>query len=546
MKKIITNKLIEALEYLDIDPSLIEVTKSNTKENGDFTTNIAMKLARILKKNPLDIANDIIGKINREDIENIEVKAPGFINFFVKKDYLLKNINKVLTEKENYGRSNIGKKKKVNIEFVSANPTGILHLGNARGGAYGDSLARILSFCGYDVTKEYYINDAGSQIDNLALSILARYKELCDLPLEMPENGYHGKEIVEIAKKIYNEHQDAYLDQDIEYFKKIGIQELLGHIIADLKEYRIEYDKFTSEKDIRKEYDIKALINKLTENGYTYEADGAIWFKCSSIFDDKDHVLVKENGEITYLVPDIAYHFDKYKRGYDKVIDILGTDHHGYVNRLKSSVKALGNDPEKLEVKLLQLVRLVENGEIVKMSKRTGKSVTLKELIDEVGVNAARYYFSKYSLDTQMDFDLNLAKSKSNENPVFYVSYAYARICSILKEKESDKLIEKYIAINDNLSYNVLEKVYEFPEVVENAALRELPHLITNYVYELANEFHSYYSHKRILTDNEQETLENINLIKSVKYTIFNALNLIGVIPPEQMWGDTYEIKWNT
>lgn len=532
MKSILIKELSKVVDNKDIE---IEVTKSKDKQNGDYSTNIAMKLAKVIRKNPLEIAADLASKIENENILKIEVKAPGFINFFVKKDYLLDNINKVLIEKENYGCNKIGKGKKVNIEFVSANPTGILHLGNARGGAYGDSLARILQFSGYEVTKEYYINDAGVQIDNLGLSILTRYKEICGIPCNMPENGYFGKEVIAIAEKIYVEHQDTYLEKDLEYFKELGTQEMLSQIFKDLEEYRIVYDVLTSEKKIRKEYNLNELINTLDKNGYIYKKDGATWFKCSQLFDDKDHVLIKEDGSMTYLVPDIAYHYDKYKRGYDKIIDILGTDHHGYVARLKSSVKALGNEEEKLEVKLLQLVRLVEDGEIVKMSKRTGKSVTLKELIDEVGVNAARYYFSKYSLDTQMDFDLNLAKSKSNENPVYYVSYAYARICSILKEKESDVLVQKYVALNDDASYNVLEKVYEFPEVVENAALKELPHLITNYVYELASIFHVYYAKTRILTDNEEETLERINLIKCVKQTIFNALNLIGVIPPEKM-----------
>ncbi len=535
MKNILSSVIKEALKKLNIEEIDVEISKPALEENGDFSSNVAMKLAKVLKRNPLEIAKEIVENINSDQIINIEIKNPGFINFFVKKDYLLDNINKVLTEKENYGSSNIGCGKKVNIEFVSANPTGILHLGNARGGAYGDSLARILKFSGYDVTKEYYINDAGNQINNLGLSILERYKEICNMPFSIPENGYHGKEIITIAQKIYDENKDTCLNKDIEYFKEIGSKELINHIFTDLKDYRIEYDVKTSEKAIREKYKTEDIINKLAENGYIYELDGATWFKCSSIFDDKDHVLIKEDGEITYFLPDIAYHLDKYKRGYNKMIDVLGTDHHGYVARLKSSVKALGEDPLKLEVKLLQLVRLIENGEIVKMSKRTGKSVTLRELMDEVGVNAMRYYFSRYSLDTQMDFDLNLAKSKSNENPVFYVSYAYARICSILKEKDCHEKLEKYIALNDKPSYNVLEKVYEFPDVVKMAATKELPHLITNYVYELASLFHAYYAKKKILTENEEETLENLNLIKCVKQTIFNALNLIGVIPPEQM-----------
>ena len=535
MKELLKELINKELESLGVSDVEVEITKPALEENGDYSSNIAMKLAKTLKKNPMEIASSIVNNIKDEKIKKIEIKAPGFINFFVTKDYLFENLNKVLAEKEKYGSSNIGAGKKINIEFVSANPTGILHLGNARGGAYGDSLARIMRFSGYNVTTEYYINDLGNQITNLGLSILARYKEICGLEASMPENGYFGKEIIAIAKKLYDENKDALLNKDLDYFKKLGTEEMIGHIFSDLKEYRIEYDVKTSEKALSEKYDLKNIVDILTKNGYTYQLDGATWFKCSSLFDDKDHVLIKEDGIPTYFLPDIAYHMDKYNRGFDKMIDIFGADHHGYVARLKSSVKALGNDPDKLEVKLLQLVRLVENGEVVKMSKRTGKSVTLKELIDEVGVNAARYYFSKYSLDTQMDFDLSLAKKKSNENPVFYVCYAYARICSILKEQKNIKNCEKYIAINDDTSYNVLEKVYEFPEVVKNAATKELPHLITNYVYELASLFHLYYAKNRILTEEEEETLENLNLIMGVKQTLFNALDLIGVNPPEKM-----------
>ena len=535
MKELLIEAINDSLKKLDFKDISVEIDVPKQKDFGDYSTNIAMKLTKILGKNPLEIANLIVENINNDNITKMEVKAPGFINFFVKKDYLVENIKKVLTEKDRYGSSNIGNGKKVNIEFVSANPTGILHLGNARGGAYGDSLARIMRFSGFDVTEEYYINDAGNQINNLGESLKSRYYEVCGKDYPLPDEGYHGKEIIEMAKNLYEEHQDSLLDKDIEFYKTYATEKLIAKIIADLKEYRINYDVYTSEKEIRNKYNLQNIIDILTKNGYTYERDGALWFKCSSIFDEVDHVLVKEDKTLTYLVPDIAYHLDKYNRGYDKMIDIFGTDHHGYVARLKSSVKALGNDPEKLEVKLLQLVRLIQDGDVVKMSKRTGKSVTLKELIDEVGINAARYYFVKSSLDTQMDFDLNLAKSKSNENPVYYVCYAYARISSILKENDFNEIPAKMDALNDEDSYNVLEKVYAFPEVVKNAATKELPHLITNYVYDLANTFHNYYSRIRIITEDEEITKERILLIKSVRQTIKNALDLIGVIPPDKM-----------
>ncbi len=535
MKELLIEAINDSLKKLDFKDISVEIDVPKQKDFGDYSTNIAMKLTKVLGKNPLEIANLIVENINNDNITKMEVKAPGFINFFVKKDYLVENIKKVLTEKDRYGSSNIGNGKKVNIEFVSANPTGILHLGNARGGAYGDSLARIMRFSGFDVTEEYYINDAGNQINNLGESLKSRYYEVCGKDYPLPDEGYHGKEIIEMAKNLYEEHQDSLLDKDIEFYKTYATEKLIAKIIADLKEYRINYDVYTSEKEIRNKYNLQNIIDILTKNGYTYERDGALWFKCSSIFDEVDHVLVKEDKTLTYLVPDIAYHLDKYNRGYDKMIDIFGTDHHGYVARLKSSVKALGNDPEKLEVKLLQLVRLIQDGDVVKMSKRTGKSVTLKELIDEVGINAARYYFVKSSLDTQMDFDLNLAKSKSNENPVYYVCYAYARISSILKENDFNEIPAKMDALNEEDSYNVLEKVYAFPEVVKNAATKELPHLITNYVYDLANTFHNYYSRIRIITEDEEITKERILLIKSVRQTIKNALDLIGVIPPDKM-----------
>ena len=533
MKEQLAEKIKDALNKMSITEENVIVTKSKNKANGDYSSNIAMQLAKSLRANPVDIANEIKLNINQEGIEKIEVAAPGFINFFVNNEYLIANLNEVLTLKDKYGSNESGKGQKVNIEFVSANPTGILHIGNARGGAYGDSLARVLKFSGYDVTKEYYINDAGNQIDNLALSIRARYGELYGEGTTIPENGYHGPEIIEIAKEIKNDHPDYVTD--IEVFKKAGIDYLLKQIKNDLHEYRIDYDVFTSEKDIRAKYNLADIISQLAEKGYIYEQDGAKWFKCSAIFDDKDHVLQKEDGTYTYLMPDIAYHLDKYSRGYDKMIDVLGTDHHGYVNRLRSSVKAMGEDPDKLEVKLLQLVRLVENNEIVKMSKRSGKSVTLNDLINEIGVNAARYFFSKYSLDTQMDFDLNLAKEKSNENPVYYVSYAYARICSILNNYANDINDFNIEFLKNEETYTLLEKIYEFKDVVVNAAGKELPHLITNYVYELATAFHSFYDKVRVITEDEEKTKANIKLLEATKITIFNALNLIGVIPPEKM-----------
>ena len=349
MKEILIDAINASLKKLDIEDISVEIDIPKQKDFGDYSTNIAMKLTKILGKSPMDIAATIVENIACDSITKMEIKAPGFINFFVKKDYLVENIKKVLTEKDKYGSSNIGSGKKVNIEFVSANPTGILHLGNARGGAYGDSLARIMRFSGFDVTEEYYINDAGNQINNLGESLKSRYYEVCGKDYPLPDGGYHGKEIIAMAEDLYEEHQDSLLDENIEFYKSYATDKLIAKIIADLKEYRINYDVYTSEKAIRNKYNLQNIIDILTKNGYTYERDGALWFKCSALFDDEDHVLVKEDKTLTYLVPDIAYHLDKYNRGYDKMIDIFGADHHGYVARLKSSVKALGNDQKSLK-----------------------------------------------------------------------------------------------------------------------------------------------------------------------------------------------------
>ena len=535
MKEKLEKVIIDTLKKLKIDVESVEITIPKDKNNGDYSTNIAMKLAGKLKKSPLEIANLIKDNLDDNQINNIEVKAPGFINIFVKNDYLYDLINQIIVLDDKYGSSNIGTGKSYNIEFVSANPTGILHMGNARGGAYGDSLARILKFSGYDVTKEYYINDAGTQIDNLGLSIQAKYLQMCGIEAEIPENGYHGPEIGKMAKDIFDKHDKEWVDEPIDSYKELAIKELLSKIIDDLKEYRISYDVFTSEKDIYKKYPPKNIVDNMTKNGYTYVSDGAVWFKSSEFYDDKDHVLIRNDGNFTYLVPDIGNHINKYERNFTKMIDVLGTDHHGYVARLKSAIKANGYDDSKLEVKLLQLVRLMSGNEIVRMSKRTGNTITLRDLIDEVGVNAARYFFSMHSLDTQMDFDMKLAKEKSSENPVYYVSYAYARICSILNDYEDNIVVSDYSCIKSDDTTRLLTALSRFPEVVKNAANKELPHLITNYVYDLANAFHSYYSKNRIVVEDEDILKANLNLIKAVKITIKNALDLIGVIPPTKM-----------
>ena len=539
IKKDIKNIIYNALKYMEIEVDLndivIEIPKN--KNNGDFSTNIALKLCKIAKKNSIEFANEIKENIEDDMIENIEVANPGFINFYLNKKYIFSKVNEINKLNDDYGKSTIGNNEKINVEYVSANPTGILHLGTARGAAYGDSLCNVLSFAGYNVTREYYINDAGNQIDNLGKSILIRYKELCGINEELPENGYHGKEIIEIAKKIKDEYGESKLNEDIEFFKNIGLNTLLDQIKKDLNLFRVNFDIWTSEKDIRKKGRIEECLEKFKNNDDTYEQDGALYLKTTKYGDDKDRVLIKSDGLYTYFTPDIAYHLDKIDRGYDKLIDVLGADHHGYVSRLKAAIKLLGYDEEKLSVKLLQLVRLIKNGEEVKMSKRTGKTVTITELIDEVGVDAARYFFSLRSLDTQMDFDIDLATKKSNENPMYYVQYAHARICSILRDAK-DKNIEIGTNFESSMTdnaYNLISKVCEFQNVVEDSAIKREPHLITNYLYELASLFHGYYSKEKILTEDDVLTSEKLAIINTVKITICNALKLIGVEAKERM-----------
>lgn len=540
LKQKVRDIIFSALKELEIDfdeeKIVIEVPKK--RENGDFSSNVAMQLTRELKSNPRIIAEKIVDVIKKnENLEKVEIAGPGFINIYLKDEYVFSGIADVIASGKDYGKSTYGNNKKVNIEFVSANPTGILHLGTARGASYGANLANILSFAGYDVTKEYYINDAGNQINNLGVSVKERYKGLLGLEENMPEDGYYGSEIVDIAKNIKEEYADKKLEEDLEFFKKVAVDYLLNIIKTDLSNFGVTFDVWTSEKAIRAKGRIEESLKILEEKGLVFEQDDAKWLKTTVYGDDKDRVLVKSDGSYTYLVPDIAYHLDKFDRGYDELVDVFGADHHSYVSRLKASIEALGYDKDKLEVRLLQMVRLLRDGDIVKMSKRTGGNITISELVEEIGKDAARYFFATRSLDGQMDFDINLAVKKSSDNPFFYVGYAHARICSILNDAES-----KNININTNIS-NIIDedskalllKVYEFGDVVKASAQKKEPHLITNYAYELASMFHNYYGKHRILTEDEQSSSERLSLIKTVQITINNALKLIGVDAPNKM-----------
>ena len=537
IKQEVQEILKKSLTNLQIDyEKEIEVSIPKDKNHGDYSTNIALSLAKSLKDNPTNIANKIKDNIQSEIISKIEVLSPGFINIFISEQYLLKSINTIIKENTNYGKSNLGQGKKVNIEFVSANPTGILHLGHGRGATYGDNLARIMTFTGYDVTKEYYVNDAGNQMNNLGISIKVRYQNLYNIDATLPEDGYHGQEIIDIAKKIKEEYQDTKLNEDIPFFKKYGLNILLDKIKKDLDIYRVNFDVFSSEQSLYDRGLVEKVITKLKNDNHCYIEDGALWLKTMDYGNEKNRVLIKSDGNYTYLLPDIAYHCDKIERGFDELIDVLGADHHGYIDRLKASLEMMGKDSGILDIKILQMVRLIKDNEELKLSKRTGKTVTLSEIIEEVGVNATRYLFSSKSLDTQLDFNIDLALKQNSENPVYYIEYANARICSILKKSKNFATnIDKYQTLESQYIYNILNKLNEFKDIVETSASKKAPHIIANYVYDLASLFHTYYNQEKIVTEDIQYTSERINLLKAIQIVINNSLNLIGIIPREEM-----------
>ncbi|MEK4146090.1 arginine--tRNA ligase [Robertmurraya sp. FSL W8-0741] len=523
---------------------VLEIPKDKT--HGDYSTNMAMQLARVAKKAPRMIAEELINHFDKTkaSIEKIEIAGPGFINFYMDNSYLTHLIPTILQAGENYGETTVGNHQKIQVEFVSANPTGDLHLGHARGAAVGDSLCNILAKAGYDVSREYYINDAGNQINNLALSVEARYFQALGLEKEMPEDGYHGEDIIGIGKKLAEKFGDKYVHVEeterFDTFRQYGLQYEMEKLKKDLEDFRVRFDVWYSETSLYHNGKIDTALQKLRDNGYIYEKDGATWFKSTELGDDKDRVLIKQDGSYTYLTPDIAYHKDKLDRGFEKLINIWGADHHGYIPRMKAAIQALGYSKDALEVEIIQLVHLYKNGEKMKMSKRTGKAVTMRDLVDEVGLDGVRYFFAMRSADTHMDFDLDLAVSQSNENPVYYAQYAHARICSILRQGEEQNItISKEVdlaQITAEKEIEVLKKLGEFPLAVAEAAEKRMPHRITNYIFELASTFHSFYNAEKVLdVENMERTKARLALIKSVQITLNNALSLIGVSAPEKM-----------
>lgn len=535
-------KAIQEAYSIEMSEEEIELSLPKDKAHGDYATNVAMKSSKKIGGKPREIAENIEKHFNFEEasVDHLEIAGPGFINLFMKNDSLQAVIGKVLELNDKYGQSSAGKGKKINIEYVSANPTGDLHPGHARGAAVGDSLARIMKMAGYDVTREYYVNDAGNQINNMALSLQARYLQECGKDAEVPEDGYHGEDLINIAKNIVKEYGNQYADMNKEesynFFRTYGLKAELDKLKSDLDEYRVEFDVWTSEQDLRNRGLVEKAVNTLKEKGYTYEQDGALYLKTTELGDDKDRVLIKSDGSYTYFTPDIAYHLDKLDRGFDELVDLFGADHHGYIPRLKAGIQALGYPSDKLNVDIIQMVRMIKDGEEFKLSKRSGKGIALRDLLDEAGVDAIRYFFVSRAADTQMDFDLDLATKKSNDNPVYYAQYAHARMCSILEKGNHIDLATKYDLISTAKEMTLLKEMNEFERVIADAASSRMPHKVVNYIARFAQAFHSYYNDSKILDDTNLElSSERLALVKACEITLKNALWSIGVSAPEHM-----------
>jgi len=554
MKKIIHNLLITAIdrayktgELLSAEKPEFVIQEPKKETHGDFSTNIAMVSAPIQKMPPKKIADIVIKHIDDDSnfIKKCEIAGPGFINFFIDPNFFQSHILKIYNENENYGSSKIGNNQKIMVEFVSANPTGPLHVGHGRGAAVGDTLANILSFCGYNVTKEYYINDSGRQIKTLGRSVYLRLSALYGKKVDWPDDCYQGDYIVELASEFKNANNDYLLDIDennaINELAKFAAKEILQGIENDLKIFNIEFDSWFSEQSLFDNDSVTKTINEYRSTDLIYEKDGALWFRTTQFDDEKDRVVIRNNGLTTYFASDIAYHNNKFNRGFDTVIDVWGADHHGYVKRLEAAVQAFGIDKDKFKVVLVQLVNLLRDGQPCAMSTRSGEFVTLREVINEVGVDAARFIFLMRSHDSHLDFDLELAKKQSNENPVYYVQYVHARISSIIS-KASDKEID--VENESDLKMNLLVEpdeikiikiLYRFPELIEQSAIFIQPHKITYYLMELASFFHAYYNKHKVISEDIELTRARLFLIKAIQIVIKNGLTLIGVSAPERM-----------
>ena len=522
---------------LEVGVEAIEVENTRDPKFGDYSTNLAMKNAKKLGKKPIDLANSIIGAIDDPLVEKVECAGPGFINLTLKKESLASVVGKILEQGSAYGKGN-DKHFKINVEFVSANPTGDLHLGHTRGAALGDAISNIYEKAGYEVTREYYVNDCGNQVRHLGLSLLARYKELFGEPLELGDDDYHGVDLIEIAKKIKEVKGDSLLHERTEdvlpYFIRYGIDTELAKIKKDLGDFRVRYDVFSYESDIRKGDAIPKLLEELKP--HTYVLDGAVYLRTSDYLDDKDRPIVKSDGNYTYFLPDICYHYDKMARGFDLLVDVLGADHHGYINRMKSALMMRGYKPESLEVELVQIVKTFQNGVEVKMSKRTGKAITHRELVAEVGVDAVRYFFVERAASSHLDFDYDLAKSQSKDNPVYYAQYAYARTCSLLGLGRDIAIDPEGKGLGSEDEKAILKHLADYQSMIEGAAKGRAPHRVAAYIQKLAALVHAYYGSTRIIDrENPNLTGSRLALMKACGLVLKDALGLLGVEAPEKM-----------
>ena len=544
VKKAVSNGALPEAEMPQFN-----IEKPANKDNGDYSTNVAMAGARAFKKAPRMIAEAIVSCIDLDGtaFDRVEIAGPGFMNFFLSQQFYSNVLKDVFSCGKDYGKSDYGQGKRVLVEFVSANPTGPMHIGNARGGAIGDCLASVLDWAGFSVNREFYVNDAGNQIEKFATSLEVRYLQHYDPSVELPEDAYHGQDIVEHAENFIKEYGDKYVNADSKERRKALVDFALPKNIAglerDLGRYRITYDKWFRESTLHNDGSVQRVIDALKEKGVTYEQDGALWFKASEYGNDKDIVLVRANGLPTYIVPDIAYHYNKLvTRGYDKAIDVLGADHHGYVPRMKAALTALGLDASRLDCVIMQMVRLVREGETIKLSKRSGKAITLNTLIDEVPLDAARFFFNLREPNSHFDFDLELAAKQSSENPVYYVQYAHARICSIIK-KAQEQGVELKTPSDDELALlnskeekDLIRHLSLLTDEIVSAAKSYDPAKITHYVIELATLFHKFYNAQRVMLDDNEGLMQaRLFLCKAVKDTIYNILTMLKITAPEVM-----------
>lgn len=586
MKQKLTSLLLHAVEALKAESILerefnptINLERARDKQHGDFACNLAMMLAKPAKMSPRQLAEKIVSALpNDPAITKVEIAGPGFINFFINPSTQYQVINTIHTQGDKFGLSQVGEGKKVQVEFVSANPTGPLHVGHGRGAAYGSAVADLLVAIGFEVHREYYVNDAGRQMDILATSVWLRYLEECGEVLTFPGNGYRGDYIREIAANLHRESgnqyrhpinlvfeeiaadetqggdKDLHIDALIERAKillgdkqyrdvfQAGLTDILADIRDDLSDFGIHYQEWFSERQLMDDGSIDEALSRLRETGHLYEKEGATWFASSKLGDEKDRVVIRDNGQSTYFASDIAYHMNKLDRGFEQIINIWGADHHGYIPRVKAAMQALGADSGKLKVLLVQFAVLYRGGEQVQMSTRSGSFVTLRQLRNEVGQDAARFFYVMRKAEQHMDFDLKLATSKTNENPVFYVQYAHARICSVLKqlsEKDGQRNIqlgeENLEKLSEQQEISLVTRLTQYPEILERAALQYEPHLLINYLRELAADFHTYYNAHQFIVDDLTVRNARLNLICATKQVIANGLNLLQIDTPEAM-----------